>query len=178
MHERRLLRMGACPILGKSGSSAASHHACIPPWLECIHDEALRITRSWLPPVQGDISAGKMIFGVEGVDPARRAGLIEMLDIDLYQRITTMSDGQKRRVQICMGLLKPYEVRRRRPPRSQPIVLRAAINALHTFGQAPRQPARRPTAQALESSCSHLTCKPWGCTFGGMGLHLRAKADP
>ncbi|GFR47406.1 hypothetical protein Agub_g9123 [Astrephomene gubernaculifera] len=61
-------------------------------------------------PLQGDISAGKMIFGVEGVDPARRARLIEMLDIDLYQRITTMSDGQKRRVQICMGLLKPYEV--------------------------------------------------------------------
>ncbi|KXZ47294.1 hypothetical protein GPECTOR_36g20 [Gonium pectorale] len=58
----------------------------------------------------GDISAGKMIFGVEGVDPARRARLVEMLDIDLYQRITTMSDGQKRRVQICMGLLKPYEV--------------------------------------------------------------------
>ncbi|GIL64543.1 hypothetical protein Vafri_18444 [Volvox africanus] len=61
-------------------------------------------------PLQGDISAGKMIFGVEGVDPARRARLVEMLDIDLYQRITTMSDGQKRRVQICMGLLKPYEV--------------------------------------------------------------------
>lgn len=60
--------------------------------------------------VQGDISAGKMIFGVEGVDPARRARLVELLDIDLYQRITTMSDGQKRRVQICMGLLKPYEV--------------------------------------------------------------------
>ncbi|PNH03149.1 ABC transporter I family member 19 [Tetrabaena socialis] len=61
-------------------------------------------------PMQADISAGKMLFGVEGVDPARRARLVEMLDIDLYQRITTMSDGQKRRVQIAMGLLKPYEV--------------------------------------------------------------------
>ncbi|KAG2497099.1 hypothetical protein HYH03_004690 [Edaphochlamys debaryana] len=61
-------------------------------------------------PLQGDISAGKMIFGVDGVDPSRRAALIELLDIDLYQRITTMSDGQKRRVQICMGLLKPYQV--------------------------------------------------------------------
>lgn len=61
-------------------------------------------------PLQGDISAGKMIFGVDGVDPARRATLIELLDIDLYQRINTMSDGQRRRVQICMGLLKPYEV--------------------------------------------------------------------
>lgn len=55
-----------------------------------------------------------MIFGVEGVDPARRAKLIELLDIDIYQRMTTMSDGQRRRVQICMGLLKPYEVSRGR----------------------------------------------------------------
>ena len=35
---------------------------------------------------------------------------IEMLDIDVYQRLNTMSDGQRRRVQICMGLLKPYDV--------------------------------------------------------------------
>lgn len=32
---------------------------------------------------QGDISAEKMIWGIEGVDPERRAMLIEMLDIDL-----------------------------------------------------------------------------------------------
>lgn len=61
-------------------------------------------------PLQGDISAGKMLFGVEGVDPQRRATLIQLLDIDIYQRLNTMSDGQRRRVQICMGLLKPYEV--------------------------------------------------------------------
>eukprot|EP00955_Chlamydomonas_euryale_P037802 350891-Chlamydomonas_euryale.AAC.6 len=68
-------------------------------------------------PLQGDLSAGKMIFGVDGVDPARRARLIELLDIDLYQRMNTMSDGQRRRVQIAMGLLKPYQVRRpRRAP--------------------------------------------------------------
>jgi CCR4-NOT complex subunit CAF16 len=57
------------------------------------------------------MTAGKMIFGVDGVDPDRRAALIELLDVDLYQRLTTMSDGQRRRVQICMGLLKPYDVR-------------------------------------------------------------------
>lgn len=60
--------------------------------------------------LQGDISAGKLIWGVEGVDPARRAALVSLLDIDLYQRTNTMSDGQRRRVQICMGLLKPYDV--------------------------------------------------------------------
>eukprot|EP00877_Chromochloris_zofingiensis_P004496 jgi/Chrzof1/14047/Cz08g22150.t1 len=61
-------------------------------------------------PLQGDITAGKMIFGVDGVDAERRRQLIKLLDIDLYQRLTTMSDGQRRRVQICMGLLKPYDV--------------------------------------------------------------------
>lgn len=61
-------------------------------------------------PLQGDITAGKMLFGVEGTDPGRRRALIQLLDIDIYQRMTTMSDGQRRRVQICMGLLKPYDV--------------------------------------------------------------------
>lgn len=61
-------------------------------------------------PLQGDISAGKLLFGVEGVDPERRSKLIRLLDIDVYQRLNTMSDGQRRRVQICAGLLKPYEV--------------------------------------------------------------------
>jgi CCR4-NOT complex subunit CAF16 len=54
-----------------------------------------------------------MIFGVEGVDPERRRQLVQLLDIDLYQRLNTMSDGQRRRVQICMGLLKPYDVSER-----------------------------------------------------------------
>lgn len=59
---------------------------------------------------QGDLSAGHMIWGVEGADPERRARLVRLLDIDLYQRLTTMSDGQRRRVQIAMGLLRPYDV--------------------------------------------------------------------
>ena len=60
--------------------------------------------------MQGDIGAGKMIFGVEGVDPARRQQLIDLLEIDLEWRLNKVSDGQRRRVQICMGLLKPYQV--------------------------------------------------------------------
>ena len=47
---------------------------------------------------------------MEGIDPARREKLIQMLDIDLDWRLNTVSDGQRRRVQICMGLLKPYQV--------------------------------------------------------------------
>jgi CCR4-NOT complex subunit CAF16 len=51
-----------------------------------------------------------MLFGIDGADPERRRQLIRLLDIDIYQRLTTMSDGQKRRVQIAMGLMKPYDV--------------------------------------------------------------------
>ena len=60
--------------------------------------------------MQGDIAAGKMIFGVEGVDPQRRQQLIDLLEVDLEWRLNKVSDGQRRRVQICMGLLKPYQV--------------------------------------------------------------------
>lgn len=51
-----------------------------------------------------------MIHGVEGIEPTRRQRLIELLDIDLNWRLNRISDGQRRRVQICMGLLKPYKV--------------------------------------------------------------------
>ncbi|KAG4394750.1 hypothetical protein AAZX31_20G084300 [Glycine max] len=61
-------------------------------------------------PIQMDISAQKMIFGVPGIDPQRRDELIKVLDIDLSWRLHKVSDGQRRRVQICMGLLKPFKV--------------------------------------------------------------------
>ena len=60
--------------------------------------------------MQGDLAAGEMIHGVEGVDSKRRQQLIDLLDIDLQWRLNRVSDGQRRRVQICMGLLKPYKV--------------------------------------------------------------------
>lgn len=50
---------------------------------------------------------------VERADPARRDKLIELLDIDLQWRMHKVSDGQRRRVQICMGLLNPFKVLRK-----------------------------------------------------------------
>ena len=64
-----------------------------------------------LPGQQADIGAGDIIHNVEGVDPARRARLMELLDINPSWRLNRVSDGQRRRVQICMGLLKPYQAR-------------------------------------------------------------------
>ncbi|KAL9999783.1 putative P-loop containing nucleoside triphosphate hydrolase [Helianthus debilis subsp. tardiflorus] len=57
-----------------------------------------------------DISAEKMSFGLSGDNPQRRAELIKVLDIDLSWRMHKVSDGQRRRVQICMDLLKEFKV--------------------------------------------------------------------
>ena len=51
-----------------------------------------------------------ILLAVEGADPDRRDRLVELLDIDLRWRMHKVSDGQRRRVQICMGLLHPYKV--------------------------------------------------------------------
>ncbi|KAF3513407.1 hypothetical protein F2Q69_00000085 [Brassica cretica] len=36
--------------------------------------------------------------------------VVKVLDIDISWRLHNASDGQRRRVQICMGLLKPFKV--------------------------------------------------------------------
>ncbi|QPG73181.1 hypothetical protein FOA43_000487 [Brettanomyces nanus] len=40
----------------------------------------------------------------------RREMLINMLDIDITWRMNQCSDGERRRVQLCMGLLKPWDL--------------------------------------------------------------------
>eukprot|EP00199_Chlamydomonas_sp_CCMP681_P006759 CAMPEP_0119114310 /NCGR_PEP_ID=MMETSP1180-20130426/47067_1 /TAXON_ID=3052 ORGANISM="Chlamydomonas cf sp, Strain CCMP681" /NCGR_SAMPLE_ID=MMETSP1180 /ASSEMBLY_ACC=CAM_ASM_000741 /LENGTH=279 /DNA_ID=CAMNT_0007102785 /DNA_START=93 /DNA_END=932 /DNA_ORIENTATION=+ len=61
-------------------------------------------------PLSGDFPAQQMIDAVPGVDPARKARLIKVLDIDTTWRMHQVSDGQRRRVQICVGLLKLFKV--------------------------------------------------------------------
>lgn len=51
-----------------------------------------------------------MLNSIPGIDPARRDKLIEVLDVNPDWRMHTVSDGQRRRVQICLGLLKPFKV--------------------------------------------------------------------
>jgi CCR4-NOT complex subunit CAF16 len=61
-------------------------------------------------PLAGDIPASQMLNSLPGTDPARLARLIDVLDIDPEWRMHLVSDGQRRRVQIAMGLLKPFQV--------------------------------------------------------------------
>jgi len=60
--------------------------------------------------MQGDFPVSKMVSGLPGVDPKRKAKLLEVLDVDPEWRMHMVSDGQRRRVQLLMGLLKPFEV--------------------------------------------------------------------
>lgn len=61
-------------------------------------------------PLQGDIPAGQMLRSVPDVDPARRQRLMDVLDINPDWRMHLVSDGQRRRVQLAMGLLKEFQV--------------------------------------------------------------------
>jgi len=43
-------------------------------------------------------------------DPARIEKIVDVLDIDLEWRMHIVSDGQRRRVQLLMGLMKLWKV--------------------------------------------------------------------
>lgn len=60
--------------------------------------------------LQGDFPAGKMIDSVPGIDPARKERLIKVLGVNPNWRMHRVSDGQRRRVQLCLGLLKPFKL--------------------------------------------------------------------
>merc|ERR1711906_77867 len=57
-----------------------------------------------------DVSVREMIDMSTGIDAARLEELLHILDIQLQWRMHMVSDGQRRRVQIMMALLKPFEV--------------------------------------------------------------------
>ncbi len=55
-------------------------------------------------PFSADISVAEILAGRRGVDPVRRARVIEILDVDPAWRMHRVSDGQRRRVQILLDL--------------------------------------------------------------------------
>ena len=61
-------------------------------------------------PLTGDFPAGQMINSIGGVPPERKRLLLDVLDIDEDWRMHRVSDGQRRRVQLAIGLLKPFKV--------------------------------------------------------------------
>ncbi|MCJ1395240.1 CCR4-NOT regulatory complex component [Xylographa bjoerkii] len=63
------------------------------------------------PIVRTDIDVPTLLASVGGnYYSARRDELVEILDIDLAWRMHAVSDGERRRVQLAMGLLRPWTV--------------------------------------------------------------------
>ena len=63
------------------------------------------------PVVRTDIDVPTLLSSVGGdVYHARRDELVEILDIDLAWRMHAVSDGERRRVQLAMGLLRPWSI--------------------------------------------------------------------
>ena len=63
------------------------------------------------PVVRGDIGVEHFLDSVGGYRyKERRDELLEILDVDLDWRMHRISDGERRRVQLCMGLMAPWDV--------------------------------------------------------------------
>lgn len=61
--------------------------------------------------VRTDIDVPTLLASVGGdAFPERRDELVQILDIDLRWRMHAVSDGERRRVQLAMGLLRPWQV--------------------------------------------------------------------
>lgn len=63
------------------------------------------------PVVRSDITVSYFLDSVGGFRHAeRRDRLLDLLDVDLSWRMHAISDGERRRVQLCMGLMEPYRL--------------------------------------------------------------------
>lgn len=61
-------------------------------------------------PYQADIPVSKLMTELQKEYPERRKRLYEILEIDPNWKMHEVSDGQRRRVQIMLGLLRPFKV--------------------------------------------------------------------
>ena len=63
------------------------------------------------PVVRGDIVVSDFLNSVGGYrHKARRDRLLDILDVDLDWHMHEISDGERRRVQLVMGLMAPWDV--------------------------------------------------------------------
>lgn len=63
------------------------------------------------PVVRSDITVSDFLNSVGGFRfSERRDMLLDLLDVDLSWRMHMISDGERRRVQLCMGLMVPWDL--------------------------------------------------------------------
>ncbi|GKY95582.1 hypothetical protein MPSEU_000519500 [Mayamaea pseudoterrestris] len=93
--------------------------------LNAFHDTRLNFHRAYLDcdwgmrtvafvgsavPLMADIAVSNMMEKLQASYPERREELLDMLGIDVNWRMHQLSDGQRRRVQIFLGLIRPFKV--------------------------------------------------------------------
>mmetsp|Transcript_22190 Transcript_22190/g.33870 ORF Transcript_22190/g.33870 Transcript_22190/m.33870 type:complete len:340 (-) Transcript_22190:64-1083(-) len=61
-------------------------------------------------PLMADIPVYAMMERLQNSYPERRDELVEMLGIDVHWRMHQLSDGQRRRVQLLLGLVRPFKI--------------------------------------------------------------------
>jgi CCR4-NOT complex subunit CAF16 len=78
-------------------------------YLDC--DWGMRTTAfSGTGAMTADIPVSGMMAALQAEYPERRDELIEMLGIDTEWRMHQLSDGQRRRVQLLIGLIRPFKI--------------------------------------------------------------------
>ena len=90
-----------------------------------FHDTRLNFERSYLDtdwgmrtvafagygcPLQADIPVHGMMQKLQEEYPERRDALLKLLGVDPNWRMHQVSDGQRRRVQIFLGLIRPFKI--------------------------------------------------------------------
>ena len=61
-------------------------------------------------PLQADIRVGGMMQKLQDAHPERRDELVKLLGVDPEWRMHRVSDGQRRRVQLLLGLVRPFDI--------------------------------------------------------------------
>mmetsp|Transcript_35268 Transcript_35268/g.112763 ORF Transcript_35268/g.112763 Transcript_35268/m.112763 type:complete len:316 (+) Transcript_35268:160-1107(+) len=61
-------------------------------------------------PLAADIRVGDMMQALQATWPERRDDLVSLLGIDLDWRMHMVSDGQRRRVQLLLALIRPFDI--------------------------------------------------------------------